>query len=44
MSSAIIPSKELVETFSPGVLIIRELGARETLFSNCKIREVLGVF
>jgi hypothetical protein len=32
MSSAIIPSKELVETFSPGVPITRELGAHETLF------------
>lgn len=41
-NGAIIPSKELAETFFPGVPITRELGEHEALFSNRKIREVLG--
>ena len=41
-NGAIIPSKMLVEKFFPGVPIIREMGEHEALFSNRKIREVLG--
>jgi nucleoside-diphosphate-sugar epimerase len=41
-NGAIIPSKELAERFFPGVPITRELGEHEALFSNKKIREVLG--
>ena len=41
-NGAIIPSKELAEQFFPGVPITRELGEYEALFSNRKIREVLG--
>jgi nucleoside-diphosphate-sugar epimerase len=41
-NSAVIPSKELAERFFPGVPITRELGQHEALFSNRKIREVLG--
>ena len=41
-NGAIIPSKELAETFFPNVPISRELGEHEALFSNRKIREVLG--
>ena len=41
-NGAIIPSKELAETFFPGVPISRELEEHEALFSNQKIREVLG--
>jgi nucleoside-diphosphate-sugar epimerase len=41
-TSAIIPSRELVERFFPGVPVTRELGEYEALFSNRKIREVLG--
>ncbi len=41
-NGAILPSKELAETFFAGVPIIRELGEHEALFSNRKIREVLG--
>ena len=41
-NGAIIPSKELIEKFYPNVPIIRELGQHEALFSNRKIREVLG--
>jgi nucleoside-diphosphate-sugar epimerase len=41
-NGAIIPSKELAETFFPGVPISRELEEHEALFSNRKIREVLG--
>ena len=41
-NGAIIPSKELAEKFYPGVPISRELGEHEALFSNRKIREVLG--
>lgn len=41
-NGAIIPSKELVERFFPDVPITRELEEHEALFSNRKIREVLG--
>jgi nucleoside-diphosphate-sugar epimerase len=41
-NGAIIPSKELVERFYPGVPLTRELAEHEALFSNRKIREVLG--
>ena len=41
-NGAVIPSKELAEKFFPNVPIIRELGQHEALFSNRKIREVLG--
>ena len=41
-NGAIIPSKKLAEQFFPGVPITRELGEQEALFSNRKIREVLG--
>ncbi len=41
-NGAIIPSKELAEQFFPDVPITRELGKHEALFSNRKIREVLG--
>lgn len=41
-NGAVIPSKELAERFFPGVPITRELGEHEALFSNRKIREVLG--
>lgn len=41
-NGAVIPSKELAEQFFPGIPITRELGEHEALFSNRKIREVLG--
>ena len=41
-NGAIIPSKELAEQFFPGVPITHELEEHEALFSNRKIREVLG--
>jgi nucleoside-diphosphate-sugar epimerase len=41
-NGAIIPSKELAEQFFPGVPVTRELEGNEALFSNRKIREVLG--
>ena len=41
-NSATIPSKELAQRFFPKVPITRELGEHEALFSNRKIREVLG--
>ena len=41
-NGAIIPSKELAEAFFPNVPIIRKLEKHEALFSNRKIREVLG--
>ncbi|MBJ7537666.1 NAD-dependent epimerase/dehydratase family protein [Marinomonas transparens] len=41
-NGAIIPSKELAERFFSGVPITRELGEHEALFSNRKIRDVLG--
>ena len=41
-NGAIIPTKELIEKFFPNVPITRELGEYEALFSNRKIREILG--
>lgn len=41
-NGAIIPSKQLAEQFFPGVPVTRDLGEHEALFSNRKIREVLG--
>lgn len=41
-NGATIPSTELADRFFPGVPIIRELEEHEALFSNRKIREVLG--
>jgi nucleoside-diphosphate-sugar epimerase len=41
-NGAIIPSKELAEQFFRGVPITRELEEHEALFSNRKIREILG--
>ena len=37
-----IPTAELVERFFPGVPLTREMGENEALFSNRKIRDVLG--
>ncbi len=41
-NGAIIPSKELAERFFPDVPLSRELSEHEALFSNRKIKEVLG--
>ncbi len=41
-NGAVMPSRELAQTFFPGVPITRELGEYEALFSNRKIRDVLG--
>ncbi|OYX28083.1 MAG: nucleoside-diphosphate-sugar epimerase [Flavobacteriales bacterium 32-35-8] len=41
-NGAIIPSKQLAEQFFPGVPISRELEEHEALFSNRKIRDMLG--
>jgi len=41
-NGAIIPSKELAERYFAGVPLTRELEEHEALFSNRKIREVLG--
>lgn len=41
-NGAIIPSKELVEQFFAGVPVTRPLEEHEALFSNRKIREMLG--
>lgn len=41
-NGAIIPSKELANRFFPGVPIIQDLEEQEALFSNKKIRDVLG--
>lgn len=41
-NGANIPSKELAEQFFPGVPLSRELEEHEALFSNRKIKEVLG--
>lgn len=41
-NSANIPTKELLKRFFPGVPVTRELGEYEALFSNRKVREVLG--
>lgn len=40
--TATIPSPELAARFFPGVPVRHELGERESLYSNRKIREVLG--
>lgn len=41
-NGAIIPTQKLAEEFFPGVLLSREMGEHEALFSNKKIKEVLG--
>jgi nucleoside-diphosphate-sugar epimerase len=41
-NGAIIPTKELAAKFFPGVPLTREMGEHEALFSNRKIKEVLG--
>lgn len=41
-NGAIIPSRELAKKFFPNVPLSRELDQHEALFSNRKIREVLG--
>lgn len=41
-NGAIIPSLELAKRFFPGIPITRELDHHEALFSNQKIKEVLG--
>ncbi|MBN7814167.1 NAD-dependent epimerase/dehydratase family protein [Algoriphagus pacificus] len=41
-NGAVIPSKELCKRFFPGVPLSRELDEHEALFSNRKIKEVLG--
>lgn len=41
-NGAIIPSKKLAAQFFPGVPVTRELDEHEALFSNRKIREMLG--
>ena len=41
-NGAVMPTKELAERFFPNVPIIREMSEHEALFSNRKIREVLG--
>jgi nucleoside-diphosphate-sugar epimerase len=37
-----LPTAQLIERFFPGVPLTRELGENEALFSNKKIRDVLG--
>lgn len=39
---ATVPAAELIEKFFPGVPVTRELGTYEAIFSNRKIRQVLG--
>ena len=41
-NGAILPTKDLIDRFFPGVPVSRKLGEHEALFSNRKIREVLG--
>lgn len=41
-NGAILPTKELAEKFFPNVPFSREMDEHEALFSNRKIREVLG--
>jgi nucleoside-diphosphate-sugar epimerase len=41
-SSADLPTKELLKRFYPNVSLRREVGEYEALFSNKKVREVLG--
>ncbi|WP_419212725.1 NAD-dependent epimerase/dehydratase family protein [Maribacter sp. X9] len=41
-NGALLPTKELVERYFPNVPLTREMGEHEALYSNRKIREVLG--
>ena len=41
-NSVDIPTRQILDRFFPSVPITRELGEHEALFSNLKIREVLG--
>jgi nucleoside-diphosphate-sugar epimerase len=41
-NSANLPAATLIERYFPGVPVTREMGENEALFSNRKIREVLG--
>lgn len=41
-NSVNIPTAEILDRFFPGVPVTRDLGENEALFSNRKIREVLG--
>lgn len=41
-NGALLPTQELVERYFPGVPLTREMGEYEALYSNRKIREVLG--
>lgn len=41
-NSVNLPTQQILERFFPGVLVTREMGEHEALFSNRKIREVLG--
>ncbi len=41
-NSVDIPTKDLIDRFFPGVPVTRSLGEHEALFSNRKIREMLG--
>jgi nucleoside-diphosphate-sugar epimerase len=41
-SSADLPTRELVRRFYPNVPLTREMGEYESLYSNRKLREVLG--
>lgn len=41
-NSVDIPNRRILEQFFPNVAVTRELGEHEALFSNRKIREVLG--
>jgi nucleoside-diphosphate-sugar epimerase len=41
-NSVDIPTAEIAERFFPGVPVTREMGEHEALYSNRKIREMLG--
>ena len=41
-NTANIPSVDLIEQFFPGTTVTRDLGEHEALFSNRKIRQMLG--
>ncbi|MDP3899287.1 MAG: NAD(P)-dependent oxidoreductase [Mesorhizobium sp.] len=41
-NSANLPARELIDRFFPGVPVTRPLGEYEALFSNRKIRDILG--
>lgn len=43
-NTANIPSVDLIEQFFPGTPVTRDLGEHEALFSNRKIRQMLGFF